>query len=87
MATLPSVQNSVELENELLDALRERAIAAGFEYPVDAHRGARAGDGPEWLRGAAVLERVDNYLRSGSAYVYVQADLKPRSASESQAGS
>ena len=32
MATLPTVQNAVELENHLLDALRERAIAAGFEF-------------------------------------------------------
>ncbi len=32
MATSPTVQNSVDLENYLLDSLRERAIAAGFEF-------------------------------------------------------
>ena len=32
MATLPTVQNAVELENFLLDSLRERVVAAGFEF-------------------------------------------------------
>src|SRR5437016_9789128 len=32
MATLPTIQNGVEMENCLLDALRTRAIAAGFKY-------------------------------------------------------
>jgi hypothetical protein len=31
IATLPTVQNDVELGNYLLESLRERAIAAGFE--------------------------------------------------------
>ena len=36
--------------------------------------------GPAWLAGAAVLERVDNYLRSGIAFVYLQAELTDRTA-------
>jgi hypothetical protein len=32
IATSPTVQNDVELENYLLESLRERAIAAGFEF-------------------------------------------------------
>src|SRR5207244_7832660 len=32
LATLPTVQNEVELENCLLDGLRTRVIAAGFKY-------------------------------------------------------
>src|SRR5262249_5644965 len=32
MATLPMVQNDVEVENLLLDKLRERLLAVGFEY-------------------------------------------------------
>jgi hypothetical protein len=31
--------------------------------------------GPSWLKAAAVLERVDNYLRSGITFVYLQAPL------------
>ncbi len=87
LATVPTVQNQAELENALLDAVRERAIAARFEYLSTLIDERVVAAGPEWLRGAAVLDRFENYLRSGSAYVYVQADLKPRSASESQAAS
>src|SRR5436309_4988915 len=32
LATLPTVKNSVELEHYLLESLRTRAIAAGFEF-------------------------------------------------------
>ena len=30
-----------------------------------------------WLASAAVLERVENYLRSGIDFVYLQAPLTP----------
>ena len=43
LATLPAVQNQAELENALLDAVRERAIAARFELPLHADRRARGG--------------------------------------------
>ena len=32
MATSPTVQNDIELENYLLDSLRTHAIEAGFEF-------------------------------------------------------
>jgi hypothetical protein len=32
MATLPTVQNSVELQNHLLELLRTRVREAGFEF-------------------------------------------------------
>ena len=31
--------------------------------------------GPPWLRGATVLERIENYLRSGASFVYLQVAL------------
>jgi len=71
------VQNSVELENCLLDALRERAIAAGFEFLSTLIEDRLRETGPAWLRSATVLERLDNYLRSGISFVYLQAALKP----------
>ena len=37
--------------------------------------------GPAWLAGAAVLERVENYLRSGIVFAYLQAELTDRTAS------
>jgi hypothetical protein len=75
MATLPTVQNSVEIENDLLDALRQRALAAGFEYLSMLIEARLRETGPEWLRRAAVLEQIDNYLRSGLCFAYLQASL------------
>jgi len=77
LATLPTVQNSVEVENHLLDLVRERAIAAGFDYLSTLIEDRLLETGPEWLRSAAILERVDNYLRSGIRYAYLQATLQP----------
>jgi len=77
MATLSTVQNSVALENYLLDSLRERAIAAGFEFLSTLIEDRLRDTGPEWLRGAMILERIDNYLRSGVRFAYLQASLQP----------
>jgi hypothetical protein len=77
MATLPAVQNAAALENLLLDGVRERAIADGFEFLSTLIEERLLTTGPAWLATAAVLERVDNYLRSGIAFVYLQAALAP----------
>jgi len=76
LATVPTVQNQAELENALLDAIRGRAIAAPYEYLSTLIDERTVASGPDWLRGATLLDRFENYLRSGSAYVYVQAELK-----------
>jgi hypothetical protein len=80
MATLPSIQNSAEMENRLLDALRDRVAAAGFSYLSTLIEDRVRETGPAWLRSAAVLERIDNYLRSGIAFSYLQADIRPASS-------
>ena len=77
MATLPTVQNEVDLDNRLLDAIRERAIAAGFAFISTLVEDRLRETGPEWLRSATVLEQVDNYLRSGMRFAYLQASLQP----------
>ena len=77
MATLPTVQNSVELENHLLESLRARAIAAGFEFLSTLIEDRLRDTGPAWLHGAAILLRIDNYLGSGSRFSYLQAALQP----------
>jgi len=76
MATLPTVQNATDLENYLLDALRDRAVAAGFEYVSTLIEERVLETGPEWMRRAAVIARIDNYLRSGFRFVYLQAALQ-----------
>jgi len=75
MAILPSVQNQIELQTYLLDALRGRAVAAGFEFLSALIEERLRETGPEWLQHAVVLERIDNYLRSGIPFAYLQVPL------------
>jgi 4-aminobutyrate aminotransferase-like enzyme len=75
LATLPTVQNDVELENYLLESLRECALAAGFEFLSTLIEDRLRDTGPAWLRSSAILERNDNYLRSGTCFAYLQAAL------------
>jgi Aminotransferase class-III len=79
MATLSTVQNSTDLENHLLDALRDRAIKAGFEFFSTLIEERVLETGPEWLRRAEIIGRIDNYLRSGLRFVYLQAPLQSAS--------
>jgi hypothetical protein len=76
MATLPTVQNAEELENYLLNALRDRAVAAGFEFLSALIEDRLRETGPEWLRRATVLNTLENYLRSGVRFVYLQVPLQ-----------
>jgi 4-aminobutyrate aminotransferase-like enzyme len=71
----PSAQNATELENRLLDCVRDRAVAAGFLYLSTLVEASSLATSTPWLRDAAVLERIENYLGSGSSFVYVQAAL------------
>ena len=75
LATLPSVQNHVEIENHLLEIVRSRARAAGFEFLSALIEERIHQTGPAWFREAGILQTFDNYLRSGVRFVYVQVDL------------
>ena len=61
----------------LLESLRERAIAAGFEFLSTLIEDRLRHTGPAWLRSSAILQRNDNYLRSGTCFAYLQAALQP----------
>ena len=39
--------------------------------------------GPEWFHRAMMLLRIDNYLRSGVTFAYLQVALQPAMNSES----
>jgi len=82
MATLSSIKNQEEIENRLLDALRERALAAGFRYLSTLIEERVHATGPAWLREALLLRTVDNYLRSGVRFVYLHAALEESGAPE-----
>lgn len=75
MATLPSVQNDVELANHVLDAIRARALACGFAFISMLIEERTREAGPDWLRAAPVLQRIENYLGSGMPFTYAQAPL------------
>jgi hypothetical protein len=77
MATTPVAQNAVELENYLLDSLRTRAIAAGFEFLSTLIEERLRDTSPPWFRDATVLDRIENYLQSGNAFAYLQVALTP----------
>jgi len=74
--TVPaSAQNETELENHLLDCVKERAVAMGFQYVSTLVEASSLATSTPWLRDATVLERIENYLGSGTSFVYVQASL------------
>jgi hypothetical protein len=75
-ATSPSVQNQVELENHLLEVLRERAAAAGFEFLSALIEERLRETGPAWVQSAVELRRIENYLRSGITFAYLQMPLR-----------
>ncbi len=75
MATLSSVKNQVEIENRLLELVRDRALAAGFSHLSTLIEERVQGTGPAWLHAATVVLEVGNYLRSGIRFVYLHAPL------------
>jgi 4-aminobutyrate aminotransferase-like enzyme len=72
MATLPTVQNDLDLENFLLETLRTRALAEGFTYVSTLIESRLQETGPAWFRNPSVLQRIDNYLGSGLSFSYFQ---------------
>jgi 4-aminobutyrate aminotransferase-like enzyme len=77
MATLPTVQNSVEMENHMLELLQTRVAAAGFHFLSTLIEDRLRDTGPAWLRAGALLLRIENYLGSGICFAYLQAELPP----------
>ena len=75
MAVHPSVQNAAEIENHLLELVRARVIAQGFQHFSALVEERVQQNGPAWLRSAEVLRVLDNYLRSGQRFVYLHAEL------------
>ena len=84
MATSPTVQNDIELENYLLDSLRTRAIEAGFEFLSTLIEERLRDTSPSWFRDAAVLNRIENYLHSGTSFAYLQVALTRSNAPDAE---
>jgi hypothetical protein len=47
----------------------------GFQYLSTLVEASSLATSTPWLRDAIVLERIENYLGSGTSFVYVQASL------------
>jgi len=73
MATSPRLRNQGEIEALVLDLLREQVRGRGFAAISSLIEARLAETGPRWMREAAVLESVDNYLQSGIRFVYLRA--------------
>ena len=80
MAVHPSLHNATEMEHQVLGLLRARVIAAGYQYFSALLEERFHESGPPWLRSAAVLRVVDNYLRSGQRFVYLHTALDESAA-------
>jgi hypothetical protein len=78
LATQPNVRNAADLERHLLESIRDRAVADGFAFLSAMIEDHVRLNGPPWFAGAAVLDRVENYLRSGIDFVYLQAPITDR---------
>jgi hypothetical protein len=74
MAVLPSLKNQEEIENHLLELLRARVAANGYQWLAGLIEERIVKSGPKWIRGEP-LRTVDNYLRSGLTFVYFAAPV------------
>lgn len=75
MAVSPQLKNQAEVEALVLDAFRARAEWMGFSAISTLIEARLAETGPAWLRGATVVETVDDYLRSGVKFLYLRATI------------
>ena len=76
MATSPTVQNDVELENFMLDRCGHARSQAGFEFLSTLIEERLRDTGPAWFNDAAVLNRIENYLQGGTSFAYLQVGLR-----------
>lgn len=77
LAVHPSVENATEIEHHLLDRLRAQVMAQGYLHLSALLEERVHESGPRWLRSAGILRVVENYLRSGLRFVYVETELVP----------
>ncbi|MEZ0228315.1 MAG: aminotransferase class III-fold pyridoxal phosphate-dependent enzyme, partial [Planctomycetota bacterium] len=80
MATLPSCLNVSEVENVLLERLRAKVAGMGFEYFSALIEERITATGPTWIKQATVIKKIDNYLRSGIRFVYLQAPVRGKTS-------
>ena len=73
MAVSPLLRNEAEVEAMVLNLLRERVQKLGYAAISTLIEARLMETGPRWMRDAAVLEVVDDYLQSGIRFVYLQA--------------
>jgi hypothetical protein len=75
MAVSPALKNQAEVEGLALDAFRARGEWAGYAALSTLIEARVKEGGPEWLQAAPELEAVDDYLQSGTRFVYLRARI------------
>jgi 4-aminobutyrate aminotransferase-like enzyme len=75
MAVSSQLKNQAEVEGMILDAIRARGEWAGFSALSSLIEARVVERGPAWIRSAAVLETVEDYLQSGVSFVYLRAPI------------
>jgi hypothetical protein len=75
-AALPSVRNRVEVMNHALERLRVKITELGYSYLSALVEAQLLEVGPDRMRQATVLKTIDNYLKSGIRFVYLQMELQ-----------
>ncbi len=76
MAIVPAVKNQTEIQAIVLDELRARVVALGYEYLSALTETFVLDTGPVWVRAAAKLKSIPDYLGSGIPFGYWQARLR-----------
>lgn len=75
MALDPRLKNQAEVEQLVLDAFRARAEWAGFVSLSTLIEKRLVDTGPAWMRAAAVVDTIENYMQSGVTFAYLRSSL------------
>ena len=75
MAVWPQLKNQSEVEGLTLDAFRARAEWLGFASLSTLIEARVVGHGPAWMTQATVVDTIENYMQSGTRFVYLRSSL------------
>jgi 4-aminobutyrate aminotransferase-like enzyme len=75
MAVSPQLKNQAEVEGLVLDAFRARSEWLGYAVLSSLIEARVVETGPAWLKTAAVVETIENYMQSGVPFVYLRSSL------------
>jgi len=75
MAVWPQLKNQAEVEGLALDSFRARAEWLGFASLSTLIEARVVEGGPAWMKAATVVDTIENYMQSGTRFVYLRSSL------------